>query len=92
MTPDATSEPQTIQEAAVAAATTIYVVLKEGPVGAWKDIATVKARDGNSAIRATIAGLDETDQAGTFVAVPSRSWKPVRVSAKVERTIVVEDA
>lgn len=74
---------------------TEYVVL-----GAYEDVWTVAARvtcrDTATAVRTVAAAKDDLPARirGTdvFVAVPTRSWKPVKVTAKVETTLVLEEA
>jgi hypothetical protein len=39
------------------------------------------ARDANTAIRAYLDGHDNVDS--TFVAVPARSWRPVKVKTRI---------
>lgn len=74
------------------AGATVYVILKEEADG-WQ-IVSRKASYANAeaAIRATVASLGRDDQGGTFVAVPARSWRPVKVTPKVETTLLLEDA
>jgi hypothetical protein len=69
---------------------TEYVVLEliVGASEGWSGFARESARDGNAAIKAALEG--NTD-GGTFVAIPARSWKPVKVTPKVETTLVLED-
>jgi hypothetical protein len=75
-------------------ATTTYVVLGSYE-NDWTVVGTFDARSGNDAIRAALSDggqlvpprIASTD---TFVAVPSRSWAPVKVSKKVETTLRIE--
>lgn len=69
-----------------------YIVLRRTPNTDWETVgATQIVASGVLAIRAVVAKLPEADQAGTFVAVPARSWVPVSVSAKVTTTVVLEE-
>lgn len=52
-----------------------------GPVRQWEEVATVNAKSKEQALR-SIGG-----NAGTYVAVPVRSWQPVRLEVEtVQRT------
>ena len=53
---------------------------------------SVSARSATEAIRHTVALLAPDDQAGVFVAVPARSWKPVTVHAEVQTRLKLESA
>lgn len=70
-------------------------VVSEGPsstvdeVKVWRTVGEAYARSADSAIRAAVGRLPEGDRKGTFVAIPSRSFKPVTVSERVERTLVI---
>lgn len=55
----------------------------------WSEVGSVSARSADAAIRDVVGKLSESDRKGTFVAIPSRSFKPVTVSEKVERTLVI---
>lgn len=85
-----TAAGETIEQAATSV--TAYVILRASG-GVWEVIDDDRrGRDAAAAIRATVETLAEGDQDGTFIAVPLRSWRPVKVKTKVERTLVVEDA
>lgn len=56
---------------------------------AWHRLAEADARGADAAIRAVVGALPESKRSGTFVAIPARSFKPVTVSEKVERTLVI---
>ena len=73
------------------AAETTYVILRQGEGESTWHMVNRTALSGSSqaAIRSVVAKLAAADQAGTFVAVPSRSWKPVKVSTKTETTVVI---
>ena len=70
---------------------TEYVVLKAehpNPMH-WEPLGNVKARSAASAIRKHV---DEDEQikgdgGGLFVAVPARSWKPVRVAVETKTSL-----
>ncbi len=72
-----------------AADATTYVVLATDESDFWRVVVKVEARSGEDAIRRHVAGKTE---GGVFVAVPARSWKPVKVTPKVETTLVIEEA
>lgn len=87
------AEPQTAPKPAVVPqsldAGTSYLVLKRDGEK-WQTVNTTSARSTDAAIKAVVVKLAETDQAGEYVAVPSRSWTPQTVKPKVERSLVVE--
>jgi hypothetical protein len=71
---------------------TEYIVLRQDvPDGTWKLDKTVKALSAQAAIR-TVVGKPTEKTNGTYVAVPARSWKPTKVTAKVETKLALEDA
>lgn len=82
-------------------ADTEYVVLKKpavssnamsgGPQG-WSIIGTFDGRDATTAIKAAVGEPLTDGVSGNYVAVPSRSWKPVTVDVKVEKTLVLGEA
>lgn len=73
-------------------ADTDYIVLA-GQGLAWQEIGLFTARDANAAVKKAAAEtLEGDDQALSFVAVPSRSFNPVKVAVKIERSIVLEEA
>lgn len=55
-------------------AETTYVVLRLDDSQLWEPITEVHATDDVRAIKAATA--DQADKAGTFVAIPTRSWRP----------------
>jgi hypothetical protein len=71
-------------------ADTTYTVLQrvsdtESPVAAWRVVSNdVQAPSAEFAIRSTI------DDAGTYVAVPARSWKPVTVTTETKTVLKLE--
>lgn len=84
---------------------TLYVVFRaleaKGPAGAindgvpansWTKVASVPATSATSAIRAVVSNLNEKAQAGTFVAVPARSWKPVTVQPQTTIRLELTEA
>lgn len=84
---------------------TEYLVLKalepKGPAGAindgvpanaWARVNTVTASSATVAIRAVVSKLAESDQTGTFVAVPARSWKPINVAPQTQVRLELTEA
>lgn len=69
------------------AAGTEYVVLRRESDGRWQLVKTVTARTPENAVK---AAHKSGGDAVVYVAVPSRSWKPVKVRSKVETTLLVE--
>lgn len=55
----------------------------------WREVGKSSARSADAAIREVVGRLAESGRKGTFVAIPARSFKPVTVSEKVERTLVI---
>ncbi len=71
---------------------TTYIVLYTTELDSkWGMLRAVEARSAEAAVRVAV-GNEIPDGAASFVAVPSRSWKPVKVTAKVETTLVIEGA
>lgn len=75
------------------AALTEYVVLEQ-PDGdtLWKIAGATKATNAEAAIRFVLDGDIDLGNGLSFVAVPARSWKPVKVFAKTETRLVIEEA
>ena len=80
-TPEPKSKPAQVTE---------YVVLQLVPPTdspdrgeVWRELGTAKGVNATQAI-GKLAG-DEPD--GTYVAVPARSWRPVKPTVKVERRV-----
>lgn len=86
-------------------ARTEYLILKalepKGPAGAindgvpensWTRVQLVTATSATAAIRACVSKLAEKAQAGTFVAVPARSWKPVSVNPQTTIRLELTEA
>lgn len=75
---------------------TEYVVLRwngndaEKKLETWAVVGTFTARTAGDAAKAAHARRG-SDNGSTYVAVPARSWKPVRVTPKVETSLVVEE-
>jgi hypothetical protein len=70
-----------------------YVVLRQAPAGHWNEVkATKTAKSADAAIRQVVGTLNDADQSGTFVAVPSRSWRPVRITPVTTTSLLVEEA
>src|SRR3990172_9362937 len=67
-----------------------YVVLElqeaTTPAGLWKYVRTIEAASAAAAIRAVAEG------AATYVAVPARSWKPLRVRSETQTVLRLEEA
>jgi hypothetical protein len=55
---------------------TEYVVLEQVAAGDWRELSSVTATHDKQAIKAVSADLESERRAGTFVAVPARSWQP----------------
>lgn len=61
-----------------------YVILRKGEAG-WENIGTVEARSARSAVRERLNGSAQSSAHygdGEYVAVPARSWAPVRVKSE----------
>ncbi len=81
---------------------TSYVVLAMVPLTdradavAWMLVGDgITARSADAALRVYAEKAEKTivqDGSMTLLAVPSRSWRPVKVTAKVETTLVIEGA
>jgi hypothetical protein len=69
---------------AIASKDTTYVVLKAGEGDHWKVIGVYD----NASAHAAVRDAAEEHGAGDYVAVPARSWKPVK--ATLEKTTVVK--
>jgi len=72
---------------------TSYVILEQIVVadvaGGWKELGIVTARSADAAIRTHLGdGKHDT----TVVAIPARSWKPVRVRTQTVTRLTFEDA
>ena len=63
---------------------TQYLVLRSNEEsGHWQPIKTVEAEGPRSAIKEALDGAEaDGAPAGTYVATPARSWKPVDVKPK----------
>lgn len=74
------------------AASTEYIVLLAGSDGRYEVVGSKHARDAAGAIKAAAPTINS--EAGWFVAVavPARSWQPIKVTPKVETTLILEDA
>lgn len=97
---DTQQEPQVAQAApmsvvkadAASAPTTGYVILSlDEDTGLWSREKKIEARSGEAAIREWAAETVRTDSL-TFVAVPERSWKPIKVTPKVTTSLTLEEA
>lgn len=72
-------------------ALTDYLVLAKDESGYWKEHKLVAARSAEHAIRAALDGKPAVALT-VYVAVPQRSWKPVKVRAEQTVTLKFEDA
>lgn len=76
-----------------AAEGTTYLVLKQVAGDSdqgWRVLeVTILAPNTSAAIKHAVGKLPEAERKGKFVAIPHRSWNPVTVSEKVERTLVI---
>jgi hypothetical protein len=63
--------------------------IRPAPFKRWNEIGTANARSADAAIREVVGKQPENERGGQFVAIPARSFKPVTVSEKVERTLVI---
>lgn len=74
---------------------TEYVVLSKaipaantsGGVQGWQEVKSVTARSATEAVRAAAGDKN----AAMYVAVPARSWNPVKVTPKVTTTFAIEE-
>lgn len=65
---------------------TKYVVLIHGSgTSDWREMKRVMARSAHGAIREVVAG--EEHKVGVFVAVPERSWNPVKVTVETKQQL-----
>jgi len=71
---------------------TEYVILKQTGQGDWSDGVTTTARSADQAVRETVSKLAESEQSGTYVAIPARSFKPVTVVKQTVTTLKIEEA
>lgn len=83
---DATETPPA---ANAPAATTSYVILiNEETSAVWAPLITISARSAGEAIRKAA----EDTGAGTYVAIPKRSWQPTTVKVETKTTLKLEGA
>ena len=61
---------------------TEYVILTRDDSGYWQP-----AGDGTTVARSAEQAIRSLEKPGTFVAIPERSWKPLKVSA-VQQTVL----
>lgn len=79
-------QPTARTNATVTVSPTEYVILTRDEAGRWVQAGeNVKAYSSEAAVKSLEA-------AGTYVAVPARSWKPVKVSAVQSVTLKLEEA
>lgn len=81
-----------------AAKLTEYTVLRlvardsEECPSTWGIVNSVLVASATTAIRAVVASLEPAKQAGTFVAVPNRSWQPVTVNPQTTIRLELTEA
>lgn len=73
-----------------ALAKTEYVVLElqeepQNPPGLWQYVRTIEAANAAAAIRAVAQG------SATYVAISTRSWKPLRVRSETQTVLRLEE-
>ena len=69
---------------------TDYLILRSVQGGTWEVIGSMEARSARSAIRERIDGAGQSSEhagEGTYVAVPSRSWQPVKVAVETKTAL-----
>jgi hypothetical protein len=79
------TEPPAPQKAAEKAGTS-YRVLALTPGHEWQDQGTFDASSAEQAIRAYVKDGGDTAALGV-VAIPARSWKPVKVTVETKQTV-----
>ena len=62
---------------------TSYVILRRSEEG-WQVIDTAEARSAPGAVRELLNGATE---GGEYVAVPERSWRPMKVSVETKTAL-----
>ena len=98
MTTPVTSTPQIGSTASGSSGGTAKVTVSEGTEytilafedGTWRLLGTYTARTAISAIRDYLATAGKNS--GLYVAVPTRSWQPVKVTAQTVTTLKLEEA
>lgn len=93
--PAAETRPKvTMTGGSVPSQTTSYVLLLLEANGNYSVAATGQvARSSDAAVRTFAENIKVTNENGiTLVAIPERSWKPVKVTAKVTTSLVIEEA
>lgn len=69
-----------------------YMVLQQDESGYWKVAGSIQGRSADDAVRKYVARLsDGQEWPRALAAVPVKSWKPVKVTARTETKLVVED-
>jgi len=71
---------------------TEYVILKQLDTSGWDRVSKITSRSAEQAVRDVVESLSDGDQGGTFVAIPARSWKPVKVTPLTVTTLKLEEA
>lgn len=70
---------------------TDYLVFKQEAGGrGWEEETTIRATSADAAIRRHLDG--KTSTAESYVAVPARSWHPVRVKVETRSVVTLEGA
>ena len=71
---------------------TEYVIIEASPADkSWKERGKVIATSAHAAIRSH-ADHPAAKDATTFIAIPARSWKPVKVTPQTVTTLKLEEA
>lgn len=83
--PDGATPPPTKKQVQKAQQTD-YTVLLRGPTG-WQELTEAVASSAEAAVRIGAEGKE-----GTYVAIPLRSWKPVKVSVETVSRVHLENA
>lgn len=66
----------------VALTESVVMALVQEP-NQWETLRSANARNQTAAIKDVVSDMDPADQAGTYVAVPARSWAPVKIRPRV---------
>jgi hypothetical protein len=76
-----------------AAALSVYVVLRgdSAEPNVWHEVGKMNTRSAESAVRAHVNGLKSKPHE-RYVAVPARSWQPLKVAVETKTQVKVEAA
>jgi hypothetical protein len=85
-------QPTVIRPPAKPPTSTAYTILRRVEPDTWNTIGTTNARTNADAIRTVVGRLPETEQAGTYVAMPSRSFQPFEVVVTTETKLTLGEA